>query len=155
MPPLTGDSRVETEGAERPLRVMHVVGVLALAGLEYGVIKQVNRLQPERFAPSICCLYSQAEEARQVLAARIPVHELHHQAGKNRRLVARLADLLRRQRVDVVHSHNWTSYYPTVLAARLARVPFVVHGEHGRETAQKSHHRLFAKRVLALGAVDS
>lgn len=127
------------------------MGVLALAGLEYGVIKQVNRLNPARFAPSICCLYSRVEETRQVLAGRIPVYELHHQAGRNRRLVTQLAGLLRRERVDVVHSHNWTSYYPAVVAARLAAVPWVVHGEHGRETAERSDRRLRAKRLLAAG----
>ena len=145
------DGRGVRDDAERPLRVMHVVGVLALAGLEYGVIKQVNRLDAGRFSPSICCLYDQVEETRAVLAARVPVFELHHQAGRNRRLVARLAGLLRRERVDVVHSHNWTSYYPTVLAAHIARVPFVVHGEHGRETAERPRRRLWIKRMLATG----
>ena len=46
----------------------------------------------------------------------------------------RLARTLRRLRPDVVHSRNWGAL-DAVLAARLVRVPVVIHGEHGREVA--------------------
>ena len=37
------------------MRLLHVVDVLALAGMEYNVIKLVNRLDPNQFSPIICC----------------------------------------------------------------------------------------------------
>jgi sugar transferase (PEP-CTERM/EpsH1 system associated) len=46
--------------------------------------------------------------------------------------VLRLATLLRRLRPAIVHSRNWGAI-DAVLAARVARVPVVIHGEHGRE----------------------
>ena len=59
----------------RPIRIAHVVDVLALAGMEYGVIKLVNRLDRERFQPVIFCLRHRNEEVKELLASRIPVLE--------------------------------------------------------------------------------
>ena len=41
---------------DAPLRVLHVLDVLSLSGMEYGVIKLVNRLDSTRFTPMVCCL---------------------------------------------------------------------------------------------------
>ncbi|MGH7681887.1 MAG: hypothetical protein ACRENN_07860, partial [Candidatus Eiseniibacteriota bacterium] len=75
-----------------PLRVAHVVDQLALAGMEYGVIKLVNRLDPQRVAPSIVCLRHQTDEARALLAAGIQVTEMRKNPGRNWRLIGRRAD---------------------------------------------------------------
>jgi glycosyltransferase involved in cell wall biosynthesis len=45
-----------------------------------------------------------------------------------------LARLMRKENYDIVHSHNWATMLYGVLAARLARVPVVLHGEHGRNS---------------------
>jgi sugar transferase (PEP-CTERM/EpsH1 system associated) len=50
-----------------------------------------------------------------------------------------------------VHSRNWAAF-DAVVAARIARVPFVVHGEHGREMADptgRNRRRNWARRRLA------
>jgi glycosyltransferase involved in cell wall biosynthesis len=44
----------------------------------------------------------------------------------------RLAKLLRKWRVEVLHTHNWATLADGIVAARLARIPILVHGEHGR-----------------------
>lgn len=134
---------------EKPMRVMHVVGQLGLAGMEYGVIKLVNRLDTKRFWPMICCLEFQRDASRSLLDARIPVFELRKRPGRELSLILRLADLLRRQCVDIVHSHNWVTFFYAVIAARIARVPVVIHGEHGRELGSVPYRQLVAQRMLA------
>lgn len=42
-----------------------------------------------------------------------------------------LARFIRAGRFSIVHSHNWATMFYGVLAGRLARVPVVLHGEHG------------------------
>jgi sugar transferase (PEP-CTERM/EpsH1 system associated) len=128
---------------------MHVVNVLSLSGMEHGVIKQVNRLDAARFAPSICCLAFQRDETRAVLNPRVPVRELRKAAGRNLGLVPRLAACFRRERVDIVHSHNWQTFFYTVAAAALARVPLRVHGLHGREAEPPSARQIRLSRWLA------
>lgn len=135
----------------RPIRVVHVVDQLALAGMEYGVIKLVNRLDPERVRSMIICLRHQTEDARQLLASTISVFELQKNPGRNWRLIGRLAALFRRERVDIVHSHNWSTFLYSVLAARFAGVAIVVHGEHGKDDTIVDRRRLLVSRFLARG----
>ena len=126
---------------------MHVVGALALAGMEYGVIKVVNRL-PERIQSSICCLRHQEDATRAVLDPRVLVVELRRNTHRNYGLIGVLASLFRREQIDVVHSHNWLTYMYAVLGARLAGVPVVIHGEHGHDEASTPARRLWAKRAI-------
>ena len=135
--------------AGAPLRVLHVVDVLALTGMEYGVIKQVNRLDPERFAPMICCLQRQAAETLSLVDDRVRVFELHKPPGRDWSIVSRLAALIREHRIDVLHSHNWPTYLYSVLAARLSRVTVLIHGEHGREAHGVSKKHILINRLLA------
>ena len=145
MPKSTRNSR------SAPIRVAHVVDLLALAGMEYGVIKLVNRLDPERIQSMIVCLRHQTEDARQLLAGTIPVFELRKSPGRNWRLIGRLAAVFRAEKVDIVHSHNWSTLLYSVAAAQLARVPIVVHGEHGKDDTNVDRRRLIASRVLVRG----
>lgn len=137
---------------QRPIRVVHVIDRLALAGMEYGVIKLVNRLDPERIQPMIACLRDQSDEARRLLAGSVPVFEMRKSPGRNWRLIARLAALFHAEKADIVHSHNWSTLLYSVAAARLAGVPIVVHGEHGKDDTLVNPRRLLASRFLARGA---
>ncbi len=119
--------------------------------MEYGVIKQVNQLDSQRFFPMICCLRWRADATRSLLDDRIPVFELHKKSGKSPRVVLQLADLMRRESVDIVHSHNWSTFLFAVAAAALARVPTTIHGEHGRDVKGLERRRVLFSRLLALG----
>jgi sugar transferase (PEP-CTERM/EpsH1 system associated) len=66
------------------------------------------------------------------LTVPVEVHALERRRGLDLAAGARLARLLRRLQPDVVHSRNWGAF-DAILAARLARVPTVIHGEHGWE----------------------
>jgi hypothetical protein len=46
----------------------------------------------------------------------------------------RMARLFRKLRPDIVHTRNWTCI-DAIIGARLAGVPVVIQGEHGREAA--------------------
>lgn len=134
-----------------PLRVAHVVDVLALAGMEYGVVKLVNRLDRDRFRSIIVCMRHQREDVGSLLARDVAVFEMKKAPGRNWSVIGRLAALFREQGIDVVHSHNWSTFLYSVCAARLARVPIVIHGEHGKDDTLRHPKRLLGSRLLAMG----
>jgi sugar transferase (PEP-CTERM/EpsH1 system associated) len=136
-----------------PLRIAHVVDVLALAGMEYGVVKLVNRLDPVRFRSMIVCMRHQRDDVKALLSKDVPVFEMRKASGRNWRVIGRLAALFRSERVDVVHSHNWSTFLYAVAAARFAGVPIVIHGEHGKDDTLPHGRRLLGSRLLA-NAVD-
>ena len=113
-----------------PVRVMHVVYELRFGGMELGVAKLVNAFDRRRITSSICsCRPATSAKAR--LASDVRLHELNRRDGNDPMIVGRLAALFRRERPHVVHTHAWGTLCEGVLAARLARVPIIVHGEHG------------------------
>jgi sugar transferase (PEP-CTERM/EpsH1 system associated) len=118
------------EPAPEPLRVMHVVYSLEPGGMEFGVVKLVNGFDRRRVSSAVCATVP-GGRLRSLVAADVPVFELTRRRGNDPRLIWRLARLFRRERPNVVHTHAWGTLLEGLLAAKLAGVPLVVHGEHG------------------------
>jgi sugar transferase (PEP-CTERM/EpsH1 system associated) len=130
-------------GTSEPLRVMHVVFSFEPGGMEFGVLKLVNTLDPGRIRSSVCSTRAGGALAP-LLAPRVDFFELHRREGNDPRLVWDLYRLFRRERPHIVHTHAWGTLLEGLIAARLARVPVVVHGEHG--TLQlRSRQRVFQR----------
>jgi len=116
-------------GAMQRIRVMHVIGTLGHGGLEQGVLKVVRGLDPALFEQTICTIWSLdymklEKELRVINLARSP--------EKTGYIGYDLLKSFRRERPHIVHSRNWPTI-EAVPAARLARVPGVIHSEHGRD----------------------
>ena len=142
---------VLTEGIEvrsagrsvRPVRVMHVVFSLDAGGMELGVVKLVNGLSGS--VESSICSTRPAGELRRLLNPHVRLFEGRRREGNDPRTVWQLYKTFRRERPDIVHTHGWGTLIEGLLAARLARVPALVHGEHG--TLQLKRHQRWAQRV--------
>jgi glycosyltransferase involved in cell wall biosynthesis len=135
--------------AGKPIRLLHVIDLLTVAGMEYGVIKLLNRLDPARYAPMICCLSHQVEATRELLSPHIRVFEMHRRPGFDPCLAPRMASLFHHEHVEIVHSHNWPTFLYSCLATGLARTPVFIHGEHGHEDPGGPAMHLRTKRLLA------
>jgi sugar transferase (PEP-CTERM/EpsH1 system associated) len=88
---------------------------------------------------------------RRLKRGDVEVIELNKTPGPNWLLPFRLARLFRTLKPDIVHTRNWGTV-DGILAARLSRVPLVVHGEHGRtifEVQTRSLKRRWIRRCLA------
>jgi sugar transferase (PEP-CTERM/EpsH1 system associated) len=109
---------------------MHLLHTLGVGGMEVGITKLVNSLERSRVASSICSCCP-ADTLKQRLRPDIRLFEFRRRQGNDPVLVAQLARLLRQERPHVLHTHAWGTLCEGVIAARLAGIPFVVHGEHG------------------------
>lgn len=123
---------------------MHVVYALRPGGMEFGVVKLVNGLDPQRVQSSICSTAAGAT-LKPLVRPDVPVHELARRPGNDPSLVWNLYNLFRRERPDIVHTHAWGTLVEGLLAARLARVPVAIHGEHG--TLQLRAYQRVIQRV--------
>lgn len=125
-----GADGTRTRALLEPVRVLHLVPVLAVGGMEVGVSKLVNGANPARVRAGICS-FSPVGDFKGRLDPSVPLFELSRRAGNDPRLLARLYALFRRERPDIVHTHAWGALCEGYVAARLAGVPRIVHGEHG------------------------
>jgi len=110
------------------LRVMHVINAMDRGGAEMVVLEHVRHAAPE-IETHVCAVNvgGWALEEAERLGARALV--LGKESGRFAAF-RRLADALRRGRVDVVNGHNPTGALYATIAARLAGVPVIVRTEH-------------------------
>ena len=128
----TAPTNNEVNVLRRPLRVMHLVWRLEAAGMENGVINLCHRLPSEEFTTSICTFAPDGAAEQRVDRDRCDLVLTKRLMGNDPTLPFRLARVLRRQKIDILHSHNWVTLIEGVIAGKLAGVPVIVHGEHGK-----------------------
>ena len=132
-------------------RVLHLITRLPVGGAERLLVDVVRRLDPARFDSVVCCIQAKGELAVELENAGIPVHCLDRMQSKrfDWRAVADLRQLLRRERISLVHSHLYHANLYGRLAARFGGVPAVA-TVHNVYTRTKLHRRLL-NRWLARG----
>jgi len=116
-----------TNVAARRISVLHLIHTMAYGGVETAVLNWLTNFDRERFDAHIACFanpgaterpFVEAAEQRGVRVWRIPW-------GRRKPIIKAgraLAALLRDQRVDILHTHNWYADFVGALAARLAPV---------------------------------
>lgn len=129
--------------------VAQVVLTLDPGGQEYVVLQLAERLQRRGMRSPVVALAGGAlmEEAHR---RGVRAFDLGKKAGLDPSLFVRLAGLLRRERVDVVHTHNFAPLIYGTLAARALGLP-TLNTRHGR--APLSTHRLIwslTRRAVAV-----
>jgi glycosyltransferase involved in cell wall biosynthesis len=115
---------------------LHTVGWLGLGGLEGGVVKLVNNLDRDCFSLFVVALRGFDSYGKSGLKPDVKFAGFKKKEGKDWSIVQQLAEYFSDHQVDIVHSHNWETWLYSFLAARRARVPVFIHGEHGRDTEQ-------------------
>src|SRR5690606_33255132 len=100
-------------------------------GMEYGLIKLVNGLSGTRIRSTLCSTAPADPAMAAQLPADVRLIELRRGAGTDLRMMGQLYRDMRRERPDIVHTHAWGTLVEGFATARAARVPVVMHGEHG------------------------
>ncbi|MEZ6194478.1 MAG: glycosyltransferase [Planctomycetota bacterium] len=127
--------------------VVHVLSSFDTGGLQQGVVNLVNHSDPARFRHSIVS-FSPALGMRERLRRDDVQVESIALGGLGRLAAARrLAARLRALGCDVLHTRNRGTQLDGALAGVIARVPWRVHGYHGRDLGNASGERL-ARRLV-------
>ena len=128
------------------MKILYLIEALDLGGAEQVVIRLARGLDHRRFQPMVACLTSKGRFAPQLEEAGIPVFCLQKRPKLDWALIPRLQQLIRRESVDLIHSHLFTANLWGRLAARQVHTPIVV-TEHSVDT-WKSWFHLWLDRSL-------
>ena len=114
---------------QRPC-ILHMVDSLGVGGTELSLASLIERTAAQ-FYHYVCCIRDLGGTASRLRELGVPVELASKRSGKDLGLPFRLTRICRAVQPDIVHTRNWGAI-EGVVAARLARVPVVIHGEHGR-----------------------
>ncbi len=153
----------------RKLRAVTLIDQLGITGgAERVATEVVTRLDPERFERTLCVSrWRPDEEADPLIAPRV---RALREAGvrivgikRHSRLAvwawAPLLSLLRRERIDVLHSHQFGSNFWASILGRMAGTPVVIAHEHnwsfeGQRLRRFADRHVIAKRADVFLAVS-
>ncbi len=127
----------------KPIRVLHVFVSLPVGGAENLLLSNLKLLDPASYASLVCTLGERGELAVQVEALGVPLVELGlmRNSGGKGVVVRALVDLIRREKIGLVHTHLYHANYLGRLAAKRAGVPCVA-SIHNTYTHPKWHRRV-------------
>ena len=116
----------------RAVGVMHVVHSLNVGGAEKLVHDLALAVDRDRFRTVVVCLDEAGSLAPSLRDAGVPVEVLHRRPGVQPALFGRIASIIWRHDIDVVHCHQYTPYFYGLIGTRLSGRAHCLITEHGR-----------------------
>ncbi|MHB2147446.1 glycosyltransferase [Calditrichota bacterium LG25] len=123
----------------KKIKVAHLINYLSPAGKEVGIVKLLNGLNPDVFAP-VLIVMGKVFDTMGLDVEKTKLLEIVKGEGNDFSLIFKLKDIFKEEGLDIVHTHSWGTLVEGITAAKLARVPIVIHGEHG------SYHKDFKRK---------
>jgi glycosyltransferase involved in cell wall biosynthesis len=112
------------------MHILHVIESLEFGGAEKVVVHLANRLI-ENNQISICLTKREGPLVTE-LDQNIKVYFLDAGEGNNWSIPRQIKNIVTENAVDVIHSHNWSVYLETSIAALLLPKVRLIHTIHGK-----------------------
>lgn len=148
---------IRKAAAHRVVRVCHVSMCLKTGGLERLLVEFAKRTRQEKFNIQFATLGELGQPAQEIAELGFPVTSVNKKGVRRFKQLKQLASLFRRERIDIVHTHNTYAHFYGTIAARMAMTPIVVNSQHGRGCGPNWKARwqfrlanLFSDRVLGV-----
>lgn len=139
------------QGGEIP-RLMHVILGMGVGGAEKLVYDMARHPYVQENKPVICCLDMVGQLGEKLQEEGFNVYVPKRKNGFDYSLIFWLRDIIRKERIDIVHAHQYTPLFYTVPAAKMAGKIKVVYTEHGRlYPDSRKWKRYLINPFLALG----
>ena len=121
------------ETDNRKIRLLQIVRDLDLGGLQQVVYNLCRTIDRSQFEVAVLCLHETGIFAADIEALGIPVYLLEQKAdGVDYLAFLKVASLMKRLGIDVVHTHNTQAFFDGTLGALFAGAKTVINTDHAR-----------------------
>lgn len=145
---MTSHNVVEAKIDNR-IRVVHLATRLIVAGMGHVIASLIREMPSDCYQSAVWCLEESDILGRQLQTEGYEVVELKRHWRRDFALLFRIAFLLRKNRIDILHCHDELSWFYGTIAAWLAgKKHRVLVTMHGRRTDISSRH-LYEQKILA------
>jgi len=133
------------------VRVVHIIPSLVIGGMEQVVKTLCSGLDPEKFEVLVICIIEKGVLAEELEKRGIAVHVINEKRYKilSHLHPSYLANAIKGISPQIIHSHSGI-WYASAIASRMAKVPAMVHTEHGRHFPEKKIAIFFDKKAIKL-----
>ena len=137
----------------KPVNVLRIIPSLEMGGVERTLTSILPRLDKKKYKVYLCCLFKRDKLADTMESLNIPIIKFKMRArldfdGKYIIGILRLAYLMKKMQIDIVHTHLYRANIAGRIAAKLAGVPVIIANEHNIDSWKKFPQKL-NDRVLA------
>lgn len=137
---------------KKPPKIVHVILSMQVGGAERLVYDMVTCPLFNDNPPAVCCMDVVGELGEKLRTEGYTVHCKGRKPGIDIVMFSWLRDMIKQEKADVVHAHQYSPLFYAVPAALLAGGVKVVYTEHGRFYPDiKSWKRTLFNPILALG----
>lgn len=144
---------VNGTGSHRGPLVCHVLHSLSVGGAEVLTARLARRLR-DRCRFHFVCLDELGPLGEQLREDGFPVEVLQRRPGLDARCAWRLARILGREGVNVVHAHQYTPFFYALMARLCGSRRPVLFTEHGRHQPDYPRRKRILANRLLLGRRD-
>lgn len=133
----------------KPIKVAHITLSMNTGGIENFIVNVIKSLN-DAYNFTVGCLDSGGPLLKEVERLGHKSFVLNRRPGFDWKLLFNLIRIFRREKFDLIHTHNEAAHFYGGLAAKLAGVPYLITTEHSRHDLDERLRRRVEKRFLAL-----
>jgi len=127
---------------------MHLNDSLDMGGAEVMIFSLLSNMNKGEYCPSVCSMSSGGALNEMFSNAGIPIYEIPQRNGKDWSLVFRLAICIKRNKINILHTHNYYSWLYGGIACLFVSGCVQVHTQHSN-IIMKSNPPKFIRWLLA------
>lgn len=128
--------------------ILHITGQLETGGAERQMCELVTRLDRKKYNPMVCCLGNDGPVGDSIREAGIRVDIVRKRRRYDVTVIPRLIEVIKREKIDIVHTWQFTAGSWGRVAARLAGLSAVIFSERRGGFYERDYERL-VDRILA------
>lgn len=122
------------------IRLMQITHDLAIGGLQQVIVNLCRSIDQDRFDISVLCLREKGEFAKEVEELGIPVYLIPQKDGADYFSFLKVAEILRKEKIEIIHTHNTQPLFDGAIASLLSGVKTIVHTDHARDFPDKMRY---------------
>lgn len=128
------------------IKVLHVIESLEFGGAEKVVVQLANNMH-DNYDISICMTKRRGSLSENINDDIIQ-YCLNAAEGNDYKVIFQLARILKDNKFDVIHIHNWSVYIEAVIAAKISGTRKIIHTVHGPYMKYKDNIRAKIKKHI-------
>ena len=129
------------------VRILHLIETLKLGGAEKALYTVLSAMDKhKRFESMVCCLFEDGPIASRLEQLKIPVYNLHMKSPYDwRKGVFRLAEIIKENKIDIVHTHLFYANVYGRIAGCLSGVKTIITTLHNPDYTYEDNGRFSFK----------